>query len=214
MSKTRMCRVLILAALGLILVLAAASPALADTSPGYFPPPPGWDTDGDGTEDIDDDCPKTPGPAANKGCPWPDKDGDGILDNEDACPNAPGPRKNEGCPIFKNRILVKGEEGDGVISYGGWSIHYPAGLCEERCYMNVNHLPHTAEKALKNLDGVAGTAYFATNGEQQYKVCFSGEANALYRFVSGEWVPIPFIYQGDSICAFVSGDGTFAAVNE
>ncbi|MCA9520315.1 MAG: OmpA family protein [Myxococcales bacterium] len=56
------------------------------------------DRDGDGVADRRDRCPDTPGPIANRGCPWGDKDKDGVLDNEDRCPDQPGPRANHGCP--------------------------------------------------------------------------------------------------------------------
>src|SRR5207302_1404994 len=56
------------------------------------------DTDGDGIPDKDDRCPTVPGPRENQGCPWPDTDGDGIPDKDDACPTVPGPRENRGWP--------------------------------------------------------------------------------------------------------------------
>ncbi len=56
------------------------------------------DTDKDGVNDIDDECPQEPGTAAMKGCP--DSDGDGIRDKDDDCPFESGPSSNNGCPIL------------------------------------------------------------------------------------------------------------------
>ncbi len=56
------------------------------------------DRDHDGVPDYLDQCPDTPGPAENHGCPWPDRDHDGVPDNVDRCPDEPGPAENQGCP--------------------------------------------------------------------------------------------------------------------
>lgn len=55
------------------------------------------DTDTDGIEDINDECPTLAGPTITNGCP--DKDGDGIADSKDQCPDAIGTLKYNGCPI-------------------------------------------------------------------------------------------------------------------
>ncbi|MFO0670199.1 MAG: OmpA family protein [Polyangiaceae bacterium] len=60
--------------------------------------PPPADTDGDGTVDTEDRCPKEVGPASNQGCPIADSDGDGVKDDRDKCPRVPGPTDNDGCP--------------------------------------------------------------------------------------------------------------------
>jgi hypothetical protein len=65
------------------------------------PPPPPTDTDADGVPDSTDQCPNTPGPESNNGCPVPaptDTDRDGVPDSNDQCPNTPGPASNNGCP--------------------------------------------------------------------------------------------------------------------
>ncbi|HSQ46103.1 MAG TPA: thrombospondin type 3 repeat-containing protein, partial [Lutibacter sp.] len=62
------------------------------------------DTDGDGIVDSKDDCPTVAGLAALNGCP--DTDGDGIADKDDACPNEKGTKANKGCPDT---------DGDGVV---------------------------------------------------------------------------------------------------
>lgn len=58
----------------------------------------GGDLDGDGVPDEQDECPETPGPAENGGCPWPDGDQDGVPDKDDLCPNEPGLIDYHGCP--------------------------------------------------------------------------------------------------------------------
>ena len=52
----------------------------------------------DGVVDQDVECPDTPGPVENKGCPDLDRDGDGIVNELDACPDQAGPPENNGCP--------------------------------------------------------------------------------------------------------------------
>ncbi|MEX0313530.1 MAG: DUF5723 family protein [Allomuricauda sp.] len=64
------------------------------------------DSDGDGTLDKDDNCPQEVGPKENKGCPWPDTDSDGILDKDDLCPNEPGSQEHNGCPDTDNDGLI------------------------------------------------------------------------------------------------------------
>ncbi len=66
------------------------------------------DRDDDGIIDKKDDCPETPGPIENNGCPWGDRDDDGTADNEDDCPDKAGPEENKGCPY-------KDTDGDGVL---------------------------------------------------------------------------------------------------
>ncbi len=66
------------------------------------------DRDGDGVLDADDECIDVPGPAENKGCPWPDTDNDGVIDPEDQCPEVPGPAENRGCPVIRDT------DGDGI----------------------------------------------------------------------------------------------------
>ena len=56
----------------------------------------GKDTDGDGIDDVDDECPEEAGFEFLYGCP--DKDGDSIADHKDSCPDEIGPASNDGCP--------------------------------------------------------------------------------------------------------------------
>jgi outer membrane protein OmpA-like peptidoglycan-associated protein len=54
------------------------------------------DSDGDGLDDAQDDCPHEPGPRIFNGCP--DSDGDGIPDYKDKCPEHVGIPVAGGCP--------------------------------------------------------------------------------------------------------------------
>ena len=60
----------------------------------------GSDTDGDGINNNDDECPNVFGLAEYKGCP--DTDGDGIIDSKDNCPNKAGLTVFNGCPDTDN----------------------------------------------------------------------------------------------------------------
>jgi outer membrane protein OmpA-like peptidoglycan-associated protein len=57
------------------------------------------DTDHDGINDEEDDCPLQPGAAEFHGCPAPDHDHDGVDDQHDSCPTVPGFARYHGCPI-------------------------------------------------------------------------------------------------------------------
>jgi OOP family OmpA-OmpF porin len=57
------------------------------------------DTDHDGINDEEDDCPLQPGTAAWHGCPAPDTDHDGVDDEHDSCPTVAGLARYHGCPI-------------------------------------------------------------------------------------------------------------------
>lgn len=68
------------------------------------------DTDGDGLDDDEDDCPDEPedvdGFEDSNGCPDPDNDGDGVADTDDTCPDiaedADGFEDADGCIDFDN----------------------------------------------------------------------------------------------------------------
>ena len=57
------------------------------------------DTDKDGINDEEDDCPLQPGTAEWHGCPAPDHDHDGVDDQHDSCPTIAGLARYHGCPI-------------------------------------------------------------------------------------------------------------------
>jgi outer membrane protein OmpA-like peptidoglycan-associated protein len=58
---------------------------------------PPLDSDGDGTPDLNDNCPMVAGSAKYNGCPVPDTDGDGVNDELDKCPALFGSIKYNGC---------------------------------------------------------------------------------------------------------------------
>ena len=60
---------------------------------------PATDHDHDGVDDQHDSCPTVPGFARYNGCPVPDTDHDGIDDDHDSCPTVPGQARYHGCPI-------------------------------------------------------------------------------------------------------------------
>jgi hypothetical protein len=74
-------------------------------------------------------------------------------------------------------------------------------------------MTNAASKA--SLPGMVSSVYYKTDSPDPYLVCYDGgDANALYQFVSGEWVPAPTTWYGDSICTTAVGPGAFAAVME
>lgn len=81
------------------------------------------DSDGDGVDDANDDCPGTPkGVEVDAtGCPL-DSDGDGVTDDKDRCPNTEtGVAVDaEGCPLDS--------DGDGVIDSRDRCPGTPAGV--------------------------------------------------------------------------------------
>jgi outer membrane protein OmpA-like peptidoglycan-associated protein len=63
------------------------------------------DTDSDGINDENDNCPAIAGVAKYNGCPAPDTDGDGIDDDADKCPLKAGTKENNGCPHLAKDML-------------------------------------------------------------------------------------------------------------
>jgi cell division septation protein DedD len=66
------------------------------------------DRDGDGVDDLTDECPDEFGSYKTDGCP--DSDGDKVRDSEDLCPDVPGRRNTKGCPDPDNDFLVLDED--------------------------------------------------------------------------------------------------------
>ena len=62
------------------------------------------DGDADGISDSRDKCPNEFGLTENNGCPAKvvDTDGDGISDDKDRCPAEQGTISNQGCPVVSN----------------------------------------------------------------------------------------------------------------
>ncbi len=75
------------------------------------------DSDGDGVNDDDDQCPNEAGKAALNGCP--DSDNDGIADKNDNCPNKAGTAKYNGCPVPDSDGDGINDENDKCISQAG-----------------------------------------------------------------------------------------------
>ena len=67
------------------------------------------DSDNDGLNDCEDDCPRDRGSAANDGCPEGerDRDSDGVSDDDDAC-------FNPDCNIVDTQGCPKDTDGDGL----------------------------------------------------------------------------------------------------
>ncbi|MDC0872882.1 OmpA family protein, partial [Flavobacteriaceae bacterium] len=73
------------------------------------------DTDDDGVQDNEDDCPDTPGIQAFNGCP--DTDGDGVKDLDDQCPEEAGTIENNGCPEITQEIIERLQEIGQIIHF-------------------------------------------------------------------------------------------------
>ncbi len=67
---------------------------------------PQLDLDNDGILNVDDQCPREPGPAALFGCPDRDPDHDGLTEPDDKCPTVAGLKKDDGCPDTDNDGIV------------------------------------------------------------------------------------------------------------
>ncbi|MEP4533730.1 MAG: OmpA family protein [Cyclobacteriaceae bacterium] len=66
------------------------------------------DTDGDGVEDAEDECPEVAGLAEFGGCIPADTDEDGVIDAKDDCPNVAG--TVNGCPDADNDGVIDSED--------------------------------------------------------------------------------------------------------
>ena len=145
---------------------------------------PAPDRDGDGTPDLDDQCPDTPGPAAFAGCP--DSDGDGIADPKDNCPQQAGPIENKGCPLADTDgdgvldaeddcpqqagpVALKGcpdSDGDGLID--------PIDSCPNLAGPASNNgCPEIKEEVIETLNYVAQNVQFQTGKATLKEVSFS-----------------------------------------
>jgi hypothetical protein len=76
------------------------------------------DTDGDGLMDGQDNCPASPGPRGNSGCPIPDDDGDGVPNSQDDCPNRAGPADLNGCPPDSDGDTILDDQDDCPLQPG------------------------------------------------------------------------------------------------
>ncbi|MEO6463384.1 MAG: OmpA family protein [Candidatus Eisenbacteria bacterium] len=107
------------------------------------------DTDGDGVNDDDDECPNTPAGCLvdSRGCPL-DADGDGVCDGLDTCPNTPSGATVDakGCPMDS--------DGDGVSDGTDQCPNTPAG-----CTVDANGCPVDSDRdgVCDGLDTCANT---------------------------------------------------------
>jgi len=79
------------------------------------------DSDHDGIDDENDECPDESGPFSLNGCP--DGDGDTVPDHKDECPNTAGNPKNNGCPVISEVVQrVFDEALEGIVFESGKDI--------------------------------------------------------------------------------------------
>jgi len=79
------------------------------------------DSDGDGIDDENDQCPDQSGPYSLQGCP--DSDGDTVPDHKDDCPSTTGSPKNHGCPIISATVQKVFDEAlEGIVFESGNDI--------------------------------------------------------------------------------------------
>lgn len=107
------------------------------------------DTDGDGINDDDDNCPDKAGVAKYNGCPVPDSDGDGVNDDNDNCVSVPGTAKYKGCP-------VPDTDGDGVNDDDDQCKTVAGTVANRGC-------PEVKEAVQKTIDYVAKNILFESN---------------------------------------------------
>ena len=82
------------------------------------------DTDNDGIQDSEDNCPEEADPEDNQGCPWPDRDQDGVPDKDDNCPDEAA-NTDSGCPVVESTIID-------ALNEAGINILFPADGSELR----------------------------------------------------------------------------------
>jgi pSer/pThr/pTyr-binding forkhead associated (FHA) protein len=92
------------------------------------------DSDGDGVEDSDDECPNKKGPKKNNGCPVKDYDGDGTPDADDNCVYEYGPKSNYGCPYEEDSYRTQCPYCYAVTYQSESNRYWTCGSCDERFY--------------------------------------------------------------------------------
>lgn len=130
---------------------------------------PWGDKDEDGITDNLDECPDEKGPEENKGCPWGDKDGDAVLDNEDACVDVAGPIENKGCPW-------KDSDSDGVYDKDDNCIDVAGTVANNGCPEE----PEVTVEVQKALNDYAKTILF-NSGKSSIKA----ESNTVLKEIVG-----------------------------
>jgi hypothetical protein len=92
------------------------------------------DSDGDGVEDGDDECPNKKGPKKNNGCPLKDYDGDGTPDADDNCVYEYGPSSNYGCPYEEESYRTQCPYCKATTYESESNRYWTCGTCDERFY--------------------------------------------------------------------------------
>jgi len=92
------------------------------------------DSDGDGVEDSDDECPNKKGPKKNNGCPLKDYDGDGTPDADDNCVYEYGPISNYGCPYEEESYRTQCPYCKATTYESESNRYWNCGTCDERFY--------------------------------------------------------------------------------
>jgi outer membrane protein OmpA-like peptidoglycan-associated protein len=118
------------------------------------------DKDGDGIADKNDNCPDKAGTAKYNGCPVPDSDGDGINDEEDKCINQAGVSRYQGCP-------VPDTDGDGINDDEDKCKDVPGVAEQQGC-------PAISDKVKKEIDYAAKNILFPTGSAQLQSSSFKG----------------------------------------
>ena len=193
------------------------------------------DKDGDGVTDKIDDCPKTPGPIENNGCPWKDTDNDGVLDDEDQCPEKAGEEENNGCPWEdtdtdgildnvdncikeagpkeNNGCPWKDTDNDGVLDKDDACIDVLGTVANKGCPE-----PEVTEEVQKSLNAYAKTILF-NSGKSSIKAASTGVLVDIISILK-EYPNANFVIEGhtDSIGSYTTNqnlsENRAAAVKE
>ncbi len=118
------------------------------------------DGDNDGIADKNDNCPTKAGVAKYQGCPAPDSDGDGINDDNDKCINQAGVARYQGCP-------VPDTDGDGINDDEDKCKDVPGVAEQQGC-------PAIKEEVKKTLDYAAKNILFETSSSKIKSSSYKG----------------------------------------
>jgi OmpA-OmpF porin, OOP family len=144
-------------------------PTVVEGPPRPLLKPKRGDTDGDGVEDSQDQCPGQPedrdGFQDDDGCADPDNDGDGIVDAADQCPDQPetknGHDDDDGCPDQAATDLVGftfPRNSDKFDPAAAALLERTYQVLERNTKLNVEIAGHTSEGESKPLELSIGRA--------------------------------------------------------